>query len=122
MTKVQITAADVTDEDMMLFSDFYKECYNVRPRFTPTKQDYANLANNYDQMQADNQAEEDRYLQSMRDEHGVNFANIMEYYSWLENKWAQESVAREQSRIEADELKKPGIKAVIDQWDHGEIG
>jgi hypothetical protein len=98
----QITVADVTDADLELFSDLFKECYDVRPHFTPTKEDFVNLANRYDAIQADRLAEEHRCL---------------EYAAQAERVFAERNVAR----LEAAAIVKPGIKQVIDCWEHGDI-
>jgi len=121
MTQVQITAADVTDADLALFSDMYKECYNVRPRFTPTKQDYADLANRYDEIQKQNDAEERAWLDYEETQAGRTFANVMEYYNWYEVQQELKHQEKLAAKAEAAELAKPGIKNLIDRWDHGEI-
>ena len=108
MTQQMITIDDVTDADMELFSDMWKECYNYRPRFAYTKQDYVDLANQYDAIQTEN-----RQLQNLRDEHGVNFTSLMHYYDW--------HLADIAAKSEQAAINRPGIKQIIDQWEHGLI-
>jgi hypothetical protein len=119
MSQKLITAADVTDADMMVFSDMYKECYGMRPRFAYTKEDYAALANVYDEIQRQNEAEESSFLEHVGIENGKTFANTMAYYEWYEANQEREYAEQQEARKEKLELSRPGTKATINAWEHG---
>jgi hypothetical protein len=117
-----ITAADVTDADLFAYSDMFKDCYGFRPRYTPTKQDYADLANRYDEVMAEQEAEERAWLDHAEYEAGRKFANMMEYYDYKDAEGERHYLERLAAKLEAAAVAKPGIKQVIDRWEHGEIG
>jgi hypothetical protein len=126
MIRMPITVEDVTDADLAQFSDMYKECYNFRPRFRPTKADFVALFNAYDGIQADLEAQDRAFLDAKTAETGVAFDGMMAYYDWREAQddldFAARDAARKLELKERAELSRPGAKAVIDQWEHGQIG
>jgi len=120
MAQNNMTADQVTDADMELFSDMFKECYGYRPRFQATKQDYADLANKYDDIQETNRQEEQAALDRLSEQHGIKFASWSEYYEWDIKDQKTKFEAAKLAKQEQEAVKKVGIKNVIDRWEHGE--
>jgi hypothetical protein len=116
-----MTVADVTDADLELFSDMYKECYDMRPRFTPTKEDFVDLANRYDDIQADRLEEDRLLLERASAELGYNVDSLQAYYDARQAQAERAFAERLVARLEAAAIVKPGIKQVIDRWEHGDI-
>ena len=120
-----VTVADITDDDRHNYSDMYKDAYGFRPRYTPTDEDVVYLLNAWDSIMADQREQEEAHLQYLREEHGINFKTMMEYYIWSEEKDHKDWEIRQAQKLEEAEhkvkLADPHSPIMaIELWDHGD--
>ncbi len=91
----RLTISGISENEMDLFSDIYNEHYGLRPGIAYKSVD-------------------------------VMTSTMMVFHRWNYNEWSLsavlDTVIAEDEKHDRLALQRNGIKAIINQWEHGEIG
>ncbi len=129
MTKI-ITATEIAanrSDWLDGWSDLFKGLHGVRPRWTPSNEELAQFYNTYDEEFELHQKEEQRQLDSLSEQHGIEFKTWSKYYDHLDTleavRWAREQ-AEYEAEVKANKVRLRRLRAAIaeENWEFGATG
>lgn len=113
MTQATIADIHAASTDQLInewcYSDAHKAVFGYRPRGPYTREEVVHFWIHFPEYWADMEAEDARYLDSLREKHGIHFETLGAYYSWWEKAEYERHCAEMESYYQ--ELEEKEAKA-----------